>query len=295
MNEALDFTDGVWPQSTSNACGVENAIALVNYDNLYMGQSLAFNSSSSQTQVESANQSQGASQWGYATGNYLWPDGIYRAENQWAGITNISPDYGTDPRSIAYMAWNYSLNNTFFHNYIYQWEYSHSPNNQPSFAQQVQEATTGIARALEDYTVPVSTEINAGEHSVVVSGVWSANDPDQNWPAQIQGLVFRDPEGNSVTNRNEINFSQWLDGNYTPASGGLYSLYSVSYGNPDDPEPSVGPYTPNPSLNQAHWDYGFNWIQIDENYTNGQYSPDWAYSSPGDAQLFNPVTLSGTN
>lgn len=282
MNWAI--RSGVWPQDNANGCGVENAIALVNYDDLNSGdQNFPLNNSGSQDQLESANQTSGQSQWGHAV-----------PTNHWGGITNIAPDYGTDPRSIAYMMWQNSLNNRFFHDYIYRWQFAHNPRNpQPAFSTQVQEATTGVARALEAWTEPVSVTVNGGLHSVVVSGLWSSNDPATNYPAAIQGLVYRDPEGDSVTSRVEIDYSTWLNGNFASPFG-LYSLWSLYYGdrytvndrlNGFDPEPSVGSYVPNVNSYKEHWEGGFTWIQRDFNFHNGQYLPDWSYSSPIDQQM----------
>lgn len=281
-----DAIDNTWPQDNANGCGVENAIALVNYDDVNNGQNLTFNSLSSQDSLEAANQTSGQSQWGHAT-----------PTNHWGGITNIAPDYGTDPRSIAYMTWNYSLNNRFFHDYIYRWQFYYNPRSPaPPFALQVQEATTGVARALEEWGEPVSVTINGGLHSVVVGGIWSGNDPATNYPADIQGLVYRDPEGGASIDRVELNYSYWLSGYKTVF--GVYSLWSLYYGdvstpgdgqNFKDPEPTVGPYIPD-SFYQAHpehWYDGFTWIQRDDNYSNGQYSPDWSYTSPGNQQMFN--------
>lgn len=284
MNWSID--NGIWPQNTENACGVENAIALVNYDDLNNGQSVTFPDSSSQTNVEHANQTSGASQWGHAT-----------PTNQWAGITNIAPDLGTDPRSIAYMTWNYSLNNRFFHDYIYRSLFDGTI-ALATFQQSdiALRATTLMARALEQYTEPVSATINGGAHSVVVSGVWSSNDPQANFWGGIQGIVYRDPEGDAFnTSRQEINYSTWAQGGYWSFNT-TYSLWSLDYGdknslhdyaNTFDPEPTVGPYTPGPN-GSYHWYNGLTWIQRDNNYTNGQWSPDWSYDSVNGQKMTNP-------
>ncbi|MEO7003123.1 MAG: hypothetical protein ABI068_15005 [Ktedonobacterales bacterium] len=240
MNWSID--NGIWPQTSQNACGVENAIALVNYDDLNNGQSVTFPNSSSQGNVEKANQTSGSSQWGHAP------------SNSWAGITNIAHDTGTDPRSIAYMAWNYSLPNRFFHDYIYnRWQEGLNVGKTFNQSDVVTRATTIMARALEQYTEPVSATINGGLHSVIVSGVWSANDPQASYWGAIQGLVYRDPEGDAFnTSRQEIEFSTWVNGGYWSFNT-TYSLWSLGYGdlnslydykNTNDPEPMVGPYTP---------------------------------------------------
>src|SRR5579859_3843455 len=109
-----------WPQQGGNYCGIESAIALVNYDNENNGQPLAFNSNGDQVTLGNYNQSvagihppPGMSQWGWG-----W-SAAQNPPNKYGGGTNIAPDFGTDPRSIAWMAWNYSLPNKYFHDHIY--------------------------------------------------------------------------------------------------------------------------------------------------------------------------------
>lgn len=272
----------VWPQTSANACGIENAIAMVNYDDLYSGSSRKFTTSANQGYVAGDNNRylSNASQWGAA-----------KPYNQWGGYTNIAPDYGTDPRSIAFMMWFYSLSNRYFHDHIYRWQFAHS--TQPSFTTQAMEATTGFVQALQAFQEPVSVTINGGLHSVVVSGAWSSNDPSQNYPAGIQGVVYRDPEGNNDPNspyysRQEVDINTWIGGNYgvnqgNPWGGTPYSLWSFYYGdkysrggggNTADPEPTVGPYIP--GSGQVHWYHGFTWIQRDNIYSGNQWNPDWA-------------------
>ena len=271
----------VWPQYSGSYCGVATAIAAVNYDDLVHGVAMRFTSRSAQTTLAAANQTKGASRWGYAT-----------PVNRYAGITNIAPDYGTDPRSIAYMTYDYTPLNTFFHNYIYRWQFSNS--TQPSFSTQALQATTNVARALKAWHEPVNVTINGGAHSVLVSGIYSYNDPSAYYPAQIASVVFRDPMFSPSVSRFQVDISTWISGGLsTPA--GVYSLWSLYYGdryargdgrNTYDPEPTVGIYKPT-SVHPIHWYRGFAWIQRDGNYANGTYSPDFAFSSRG-ALLTSP-------
>src|SRR5690348_18261882 len=73
------ISGSIWPQRTSNACGIADAIAVVNYEYLQIGHAARFPNSSSQTTVEKTNQTVGASQWGYA-----------KPTNYWGGVTNIA-------------------------------------------------------------------------------------------------------------------------------------------------------------------------------------------------------------
>lgn len=268
MNKAIGGT--IWPQTLSNACAVADVVGLVNYDYLKAGRSLRFPNGAYQTTVESYNQTSGASQWGYA-----------QPTNQVGGITNIAPDFGNDPRSAANDVQHFNVSGTSVHNYIYRWQFAHRI--QPSFSQQAQEATTLVVRELENWQEPTIVFINGGLHSVLVTGAWSSNDPDTHFPANIQGLVYRDSEGNSSTSRQEIPLSTWIGGHYANQFG-VYSLWSLYYGdrtrigdmrNTLDPEPTVGPYKPTARF-PHHWYLGFTWVEHDHDFAN---SADWALNA----------------
>jgi hypothetical protein len=272
----------IWPQGNTNNCGVETAEAITNYADELARVSMRFTSTQNMFQVNRDNQnSSAASRWSYAT-----------PTNQWAGKSNIAPDAGTDPRSIAYMTFNYTPPNWYFHDYLYRWSFFHS--TQPSFSTQALEATTSLAESLERWSMPTNTTINGGAHSVIVTGIWSGNDPNTHYPAQIQGLVFRDPEYAASSSRYEVDFATWSStGLYMPPNNYRYSLWSLYYGdlgtrgdhkNTSDPEPTVGPYVPNAAKAEPyHWYDGFTWIQRDTFTSGSQGSPDWAFTaeSPG--------------
>ena len=265
----------IWPQYNGPYCGIVAAEAVVNYDDQVHGVRTYFSGRGAQSTVASANQHSGASRWGYAT-----------PTNPYAGITNISPDFGTDPRSIANMAYTYTPNNTFYHDYIYRWQFSNG--TQPSFSTQVQQATTSMARALEAWHEPIIALINGGQHAVFVTGVYAYTDPAANYPAQIASVVYRDPMAWPSASRFEVSFSTWAGGGFSTPYG-VYSLWSLYYGDRSsrgdrrstgDPEPTVGIYRPS-SAHPIHWDLGFTWVQRDGHYANGTYSPDFAYTSTG--------------
>lgn len=262
-------TQNVWPQASGPYCGIETAIAITNYVDEVDGVAMFFTVNSAQDAVASSNNNTSAeSQWGFKLAQY----------NNVAGKSNISLDFGTDPRSIAYMAWNWTPPNTFFHDYIYRWQMVHS--SAPSYSQQVLEGTTAFAWNLEEWHEPISVAINEGAHSILVTGVYSTNDPINYLPANITGVTYRDPQDNS---HQTVDIGQWTNG----ISGGydLWKYYYGPYNNSQDPEPSVGPYIP--GSGQEHWFGGFNWIETDENYTNGQWSPDWSYTIYG-GQMTSP-------
>lgn len=260
----------IWPQTTHSACGIADDIALINYLYLQYGHPLKFWNSGGQTTIEKNNQTAGASQWGHAT-----------PTNAWGGITNIAPDFGTDPRSVAYDVKHYAWSSIYVHNAIYRWQFAHT--TAPSFWTQAKEATTLLARSLEIYHAPVITFINGGMHSVIVTGIWSSNNPKYYFPAGIRGLVYRDSEGNSTTSRQEISLYTWIAGNYANPWG-VYSLWSRYYGdryklgdmkNTYDPEPTVGPYKPS-STYLHHWYLSFTWVARDGDSTD---SVDWAINA----------------
>lgn len=268
MSQAIG--GNIWPQKLSNACAISDVIGLINYDYLKAGKSLRFPNSAYQTTVESYNQTSGSSEWGYAT-----------PTNQVGGVTNIARDFGNDPRSAANDVQHYHIGSSAVHDYVYRWQFA--DRFQPSYSQQVLEATTLLVRGLENTQEPAIVFINGGLHSVLVTGAWSSNNPNAHFPANIQGLVYRDSEGNSSTSRQEIPISTWIGGHFSNQFG-VYSLWSLYYGdrtkigdmrNTLDPEPVVGPYKPSTKY-PHHWYLGFTWIQHD---SITAYNADWAINA----------------
>lgn len=234
---------------------------------------MRFTSRAQQYAVAKANQTSGESRWGYAT-----PTTVS------AGITNIAPDKGVDPRGAAYMQYHYAPQGTIFHDYIYRWTFRYK--SEPVYHWQVLQATTSLFRAWLSYSEPMSVIINGGEHSVIVSAGWSGNSISSNYPADIQGVVVRDPEFSADVSRFEMDFDQWSN-HGADFGAGYYTLWSRYYGqnadhsiNTDDPEPTVGIYRPT-SVHPDHWFQGFTWIRRDANDANGAFSPDWAYTDDG--------------
>ena len=137
-NQFITATNGsIWPQHTNNACGIADAIGLVNYLDLQNGIARKFTSGSGQTTMENANQTSGASQWGYAA-----------PTNAWGGITNLSPDFGTDPRSVTYDTKHYLPSNYDVHDFIYHWQFAHT--TAPSYSTQAKEATNPVGQTIGD-------------------------------------------------------------------------------------------------------------------------------------------------
>ncbi|MGH2501265.1 MAG: hypothetical protein ACRDID_01995, partial [Ktedonobacterales bacterium] len=286
----VEATVGIWPQQASNACGVDTAIGMINYDALNSGASMPEPASSNpESTIRSQNgqtnptySPESISQWGHAT-----------PTNTTGGVTNIAADFGTDPRSVAYMSWNYSISNRYFHNYIYRWQFS--GDNSGYAPGQALDAATLMARGLEAYSEPVIAFINAGAHAVLVTGVYSGTDPASNFPAEVTEVSFRDPEGtpsynsSSDTSHFTVTIDQWTTYGYTMPSGYTYTLWSQYYGNSQDPDPMLGIYS-----GSNHWFGGYTWVERDNNYGTtrqgylGQWDPDWAFDAYHDSLMWTP-------
>jgi hypothetical protein len=263
----------IWPQEYGPYCALATGMAVVNYIDEEDHLAMRFTSPANQYAIAKANQTAGASQWGYA-----------KPITVSAGITNIAPDHGVDPRGAAYMQWHYAPPGTIFHDYIYRWTFHYS--TEPSYHWQTMQATTSLFRDWLSNSEPMSVIVNGGEHSVIVSGGWSTNSIATNYPANIQGVIVRDPEFAPSISRFEVDFDQWSNHGATFGSS-YYTLWARYYGqnvnlsrNTDDPEPTVGIYRPT-AAHPDHWFQGFTWIRRDKNTANGTASPDWAYTDTG--------------
>jgi hypothetical protein len=105
----------LWPQLGGPYCAIATTMVIANYDYLEQSQPVKSTQKNQQeSKIAHDNRIAGQSQWGYV------PQGGLNV----AGYTNISGDFGTDPRSIAYMEWNYTPTGYYLHNYIYRWEFS---------------------------------------------------------------------------------------------------------------------------------------------------------------------------
>ncbi len=268
----------LWPEEYGPYCAIATAMVVDNYLDLLTHHPLSFTRQAQQLSIGTANQTQGASQWGNAT-----PLDVA------GGIINIAPDKGIDPRGAAYIQHRYAPNPYSFHNYIYRWEFHHT--TEPSYHQQAMEATTALFRGWLAHSDPMSVIVNGGEHSIIVSGGWSSDDISKVFPANIQGIVVRDPQFATAISRFEVSQDQWT--NHGANFGvGYYTLWSRYYGaqvnqsvNRDDPEPTVGIYVPT-TANPHHWYHGFSWVRRDDT-TGTAASPDWAYTDDG-TQMTTP-------
>ncbi|MBA3825667.1 MAG: hypothetical protein H0X24_17435 [Ktedonobacterales bacterium] len=290
VNNATQVIYPEWQNSSQGPtcnCGVETAMAITNYaDQVYYGNNThnKFTKQSDQNTVDSGNQTTTAeSQWGTPM--------TTSTMSKCGGLANISKDTGTDPRTIAYDAYTYTPPGYYFGNVIYRADLV--ADHPTAYATQVAEATTMLAQALETSptgntdALSVSVAINGGLHSVLVTGIFANNDPAANWPADITGIVYRDPQYAFNSSKFTVDYSSWAQYGLNPYGGSYhYSLWSLYYGdsttvgdglNTSDPEPLVGPYTPNTSQGHPyHWYHGWNWVQRITPTNN----PDLAYVGP---------------
>lgn len=247
-NEAWVLTaSSEWPQAASNWCGVATVEVVANYSyQLYGGQSYyPFHAGGQQQIANDMNSAAASSQWGTPAWNGVGPG--FRAD--------ISNDFGSDPRALAwailyestagvplhtqrsgYTLPRWATNAFSYHNVIYHGD--------------VVYAVAGMARTLARFQQPVSVTTDHGLHSVVVSGVYATTNPITQYPANVNAVVVWDPGVGSPwggdQSAREVTWANYTFNNSSVAWGSLYS----ANGN-DDPDPSVGIYTPTGS--QTHW------------------------------------------
>ena len=272
-----------WPQRNSNWCGVANVEALANYsyqaatkDAGYFPFGNPVNTpASGQGQASIAadmnNTSVALSQWGVPSWNGIGP-GVQ---------ADIARDGGTDPRAIAwatlyestagdylhlrhpgYLPPRWATRSFSFHNVIY-----HGGETQ---------ALTGLARMLENYHMPVSVTMAHGLHSDVISGLYSTNDPDASSVAAVTAVNVWDPAvGTSSGGYQSAREVTWDAYSFNTNQNMWGTAYQSNSGY--DPDPSVGPYTPNSQF-PTHWINYYTLIGPDNHVT---VSPDYALDERG--------------
>ncbi|MGH2503490.1 MAG: hypothetical protein ACRDID_13370, partial [Ktedonobacterales bacterium] len=251
-----------WPQIQGNWCGIATVALVANF--LHPG-----NPISQGTVAGILSGSSSISEWGSAP---------WIASNGTPGVTaDISEDFGTDPRSLAYgmtMATGRS--------------YHMAVDTGGAW-----DATIAIVRTIILTGQPVSVFVDHGQHSVVVSGVEVANPGDNPLtnPGSITYIHVWDP-GNVASNsgiqrsmHEPVPIGVWLSG-YSDG-GGEYFKHPYS-NNPIgsvllDPDPSVGPYAYVGALFNHLWVGHYVWITPYGPYF-GPTSPDWAVT-PGGALI----------
>jgi len=115
------------------------------------------------------------------------------------------------------------------------------------------------------------------------------------FPAELDSLSIRDPEGtpsytsSSDTSHFLVSADDWTTYGGNNALGWHYDLWSQYYGNPQDPDPTLGIY-----YQGSHWSGGYTWVQRDNNTastgsnTPGEWDPDWAFNGYNGQLMWNP-------
>ena len=245
-----------WPQQFSNWCGVATIGLVANY----------LGSSISQSAILGIlNDPNNQSRWSYpAPSSAYW--GPYVA-------TDISGDFGTDPRSLA-------KGMTVATGRLYHVKVD---------VNGAWDTTVHIVHDMLTARQPISVFVDHGMHSVIVSGVEATGDPLSN-PNSITAIHVWDPGGgvNRVgiqsTQHAVVPINTWLSGAIA-WSGSFYlaSPYAANIyqGRALDPDPAVGPYAYKAAAGNHLW-IGHN-IYISplaSNETAG-LSPDWELNQSG--------------
>src|SRR5579859_3716332 len=139
------ISKSAWPQKQGNWCGVANIIAINWYDQIKtFGTNVSPTWQTQQSISNLLNTQSAISPWGQAT----------RVDSTHpAFVADIAADGGTDPRSIAWAAWEVTPNGFYFHN----WDYDTSNTSAIYYFS----SDFGPAHGLND---PISVTINEGAH-----------------------------------------------------------------------------------------------------------------------------------
>lgn len=245
-------TAAAWPQQSSNWCGIATVSAIANYQGHAASQS---------TVANYLNSSSSRSEWGTAphTSTVAGP----------GFVADIAGDFGTDPRSLA--AGLAAEAGGGYHQLIDLVGASDATNH----------LVADVARSQQ----PISVIVDHGLHSVLVAAVYATADPTSD-PSSVTALEVWDPgygAGDEIQGAQveQVSISTWL-------SSSIYwgSSYSANYQGSvaDDPDPSVGAYTYDPSQSEnGHLWIGHRvYLRPDESGDSSSgVNPDWAFAQSG--------------
>jgi hypothetical protein len=245
-----------WPQRYSNWCGIATVSLVANYLGNGVSQSAIYsmiNSSGSQ------------SMWGYPPPSSAYY-GPYVA-------SDISGDFGTDPRSLA-------EGMTLATGRLYHVKVGLGG---------AWDTTVQIVHDLLTTRQPISVFVDHGQHSVIVSGVEATGNPLTN-PNSITKLHVWDPGGgvNMVgiqsTQEAVVSKSLWLSG-VISWSGSTYFrtpyAANVYNGRALDPDPAVGPYRYVSAKVNHLWIGHYVYISPLASADSANLSPDWELNQYG--------------
>jgi hypothetical protein len=245
----------VWPQKNGIWCGIADIAAIADYRD-------PANPIDQNAVVNYLNSAPAQSAWGTPDHNWniAWGPGF---------LADISRDGGTDPRSMA------AGLTTLAHGSYHQLVDYHSASN----------ATAHLISDLVRTQEPITVFVNAGSHSVLVSAVFAYGDPTNlNNVTSLE--VYDSGAGTGVgVQPNQVSL--------VPLSGWLWwwAYYGATYHeniydgrHALDPDPSVGPYTYDPSQgrNVHLWVGHYVYIHPDSASEAAHgVSPDWAFNQDG--------------
>lgn len=251
-------TQAGWPQQFSNWCGIATVALIADYINP--------GSPVSQSAIVSMlNNPANQSIWSYPP-----PSSSY-----WGPYvpTNISGDFGTDPRSLAEGL-------TLATGRLYHAKVDTSG---------AWDTTVHIVHDLLVSRQPISVFVDHGQHSVIVSGVEATGDPLTN-PKSITAIHVWDPGGgvNHVGIQAQIHvvvpIATWLSG-VIAWSGSDYFKFpyaaNVYQGKALDPDPAVGPYAYQTSGYNHLWVGQYVYLSPLASGETANLSSDWELNQYG--------------
>jgi hypothetical protein len=254
-----------WYQHQGNWCGIANIRAIQVYDWLYYNGGAPKWDNSQEAIHNRLNST--TSPWG-AGGGYV--------------KTNISRDFGTDPRAIAYGAWydtpvSTSSQPYWFHNWIYR----------TSSTTATYDFASDFGRNTVSHNDPISVTIDGAYHSFVVDGVWATSDPSYSG-ATIRSIDTWDPWLNHANNSvdgthpyNQFQNQVWSLTDWTTNRimwGQPYNTFNGSDPEPDTPNHYYVP--PFPGGYTHHWDTYYITIEQDR-INDASTSHDYAIDQNG--------------
>jgi hypothetical protein len=244
-----------WPQKDGIWCGIADIAAIVDYrtPSFPIDQFVV---------VTHLNSPALQSAWGTPDHNWniAWGPGF---------LADISRDGGTDPRSMA--AGLTALAGGGYHQLVdYHSAYT---------------ATAHLVADLVRTREPITVFVNAGSHSVLVSAVFAYGDPTNlNNVASLE--VYDSGAGLGVGVQHyqveQVSLNGWIW--WWAYLGATYRDNVLDGRHALDPDPSVGPYTFDPSQgrNVHLWISHYVYIHPDST-ADASYivSPDWAFNQDG--------------
>ncbi len=256
-----------WWEQQDTWCGIANIRAIQRYDWLYYNGGSPKWDNSQQAIFNRLNGN--TSPWGAGGGGVR---------------ANISRDFGTDPRAIAYGAWYDTPASTssqpyWFHNWIYR----------TNAVTAVMDFSSDFGTNTVSHNDPISVTIDGGYHSFVVDGVFASSDPSRG-STTIQSIDTWDPwlnsanaarDGNHYYNQTQNQVWSLYDWTHTNKMWGQPYDNGNNTGSDPDPDTSNHYYVPPfPGGYAHHWNTYYVTIEQDR-INDASTSHDYAIGQDG--------------